>query len=60
MPGGGGFLCHQDATAYATDDLASHHISALVAIDFCVRHRLINESEPGYARLVRLLNQTVM
>lgn len=30
-PGGGGFLAHQDASAYAT--LASRHVSALVAID---------------------------
>ena len=33
MPGGAGFLCHQDATAFGTDELASAHISALVAID---------------------------
>ena len=33
MPGGAGFLCHQDATAYATGALATHHISAMVAID---------------------------
>ncbi|GMI32468.1 hypothetical protein TeGR_g15158 [Tetraparma gracilis] len=32
-PGGGNFLCHQDATAYATEDLASRHISVMVAID---------------------------
>lgn len=32
-PGGGAFLCHQDATAYATEDLASRHISVMVAID---------------------------
>ena len=32
-PGGGGFLCHQDATAYATGDLAATHISVLVAVD---------------------------
>ena len=32
-PGGGGFLPHQDATAYATDDLAQRHISVRVAID---------------------------
>ncbi|GAB5353924.1 hypothetical protein AAMO2058_000075800 [Amorphochlora amoebiformis] len=32
-PGGGGFLCHQDATAYATDDLAKRHVSVMVAID---------------------------
>ena len=33
MPGGAGFLCHQDATAYATGKLAKHHVSAMVAID---------------------------
>jgi len=32
-PGGAGFLCHQDATAYATGDLASRHVSAMVAVD---------------------------
>lgn len=32
-PGGAGFHCHQDATAYATEDLASRHVSAMVAID---------------------------
>ena len=29
--------------------------SALVAIDFCVRHGLVDESEPGYDELVDLL-----
>ena len=32
-PGGGNFLCHQDATAYATDEFANRHISVMVAID---------------------------
>ena len=32
-PGGGSFLPHQDATAYATDEFASHHVSVLVAVD---------------------------
>ena len=32
-PAGGGFPCHLDATAYAMEDLAAHHISAMVAID---------------------------
>ena len=32
-PGGGGFRCHQDATAYDVGDLASHHISCQVCID---------------------------
>jgi hypothetical protein len=34
--------------------------SALVAIDFCVRHRLVDETEPGYAELVRMLDQKVV
>jgi len=34
--------------------------SALIAIDFCVRHNLLDETEPGYAELVRLLNQTLV
>lgn len=33
--------------------------SALVAIDFCVRHDLVDPSEPGLDELVRLLNQEV-
>lgn len=33
LPGGGGFLAHQDVTAYKTDEFASTHISAMVAID---------------------------
>jgi len=37
-PGGGSFLCHQDATAYATEDLASRHISVMVAIDPSTPH----------------------
>jgi len=37
-PGGGGFLAHQDATAYATDDLATRHISVRVAIDLADEH----------------------
>ena len=32
-PGGAGFRPHQDASAYATGELASHHVSVLVAID---------------------------
>jgi len=32
-PGGGGFLAHQDATAYAPDELASRHISVSIAVD---------------------------
>ena len=34
-PGGAGFLCHQDATAFATDTttMASYHITAMIAID---------------------------
>ena len=34
--------------------------SALVCIDFCVRHRLVDETEPGYAELVRLLDQELI
>ena len=37
-PGGGSFLAHQDATAYATDDLATRHISVGVAIDTADAH----------------------
>ena len=37
-PGGGGFLAHQDATAYATDALATRHISVRVAIDAADEH----------------------
>jgi hypothetical protein len=33
MPGGGGFLAHQDATAYKPDEFASMHISVMVAVD---------------------------
>jgi len=32
--------------------------SALVAIDFCVRHQLVDETEPGYTELVQMLDQT--
>jgi len=34
--------------------------SALIAIDFCVRHGLVDETEPGYTELVRLLDQTLI
>ena len=34
--------------------------SALVAIDFCVRHGLVGEEEPGYEEIVRLLRQSVL
>jgi len=34
--------------------------SALVAIDFCVRHGLVDESTLGYAELTRLLNQKLV
>eukprot|EP00956_Cyclotella_meneghiniana_P014515 scaffold21748_cov58-Cyclotella_meneghiniana.AAC.1 len=33
MPGGGGFLAHQDATAYKPEEFASLHISVMVAVD---------------------------
>jgi hypothetical protein len=34
--------------------------SALVAIDFCIRHRFVDETEPGYAEMRRLLDQTLL
>jgi len=34
--------------------------SALIAIDFCVRHHFVDEAEPGYAELVRLLDQKLI
>jgi len=37
-PGGGGFLLHQDATAYATEELASRHISVRLAVDESTLH----------------------
>jgi len=48
-PGGGGFLAHQDATAYATDALAQRHISVRVAIDHADEHNgpLEVPSRPG-------------
>ncbi|KAI8611540.1 hypothetical protein BC830DRAFT_649425 [Chytriomyces sp. MP71] len=36
-PGGGGFACHQDVTAYKPEDLVDYHITALVAIDASTR-----------------------
>ena len=35
LPGGAGFLCHQDATAFAMEDdyMAKYHITAMIAID---------------------------
>ena len=36
LSGGGGFLAHQDATAYKPDEFASTHISVMVAIDKAV------------------------
>jgi len=33
-----GFLAHQDATAFVTEELASHHISVLVAVDHASPH----------------------
>ena len=43
----GGFLPHQDATAYVTDNLASHHISVLVAVDHASPHTGALEIAPG-------------
>lgn len=45
--GAAGFLCHQDATAYATDDLASHHVSVMVAIDACTPDNGCLQVAPG-------------
>tara|TARA_B100000287_G_scaffold432589_1_gene492263 strand:+ start:1237 stop:2547 length:1311 start_codon:yes stop_codon:yes gene_type:complete len=36
LPGGGGFLPHQDVTAYASNEFALNHISVMVAIDDCL------------------------
>jgi predicted HD phosphohydrolase len=47
MPGGAGFLCHQDATAYSTGNLASHHVSAMVAIDKATKENGCLEVAPG-------------
>lgn len=33
LPGGGGFLAHQDVTAYKSNEFAKLHISVLVAVD---------------------------
>ena len=33
--------------------------SALVAIDFCMRHGFVDETEPGYTELTRLLRQSL-
>ena len=49
-PGGGSFLAHQDATAYATDKLASTHISASVAIDPATLENGPLEVAPGRHR----------
>ncbi|KAJ8599157.1 hypothetical protein CTAYLR_008307 [Chrysophaeum taylorii] len=46
-PGGGGFLCHQDATAYATDKLATRHVSALVAVDAATVENGALQISPG-------------
>ena len=31
--------------------------SALIVIDFCVRHGFVDEAEPGYAELVRAVRR---
>lgn len=46
-PGGAGFHCHQDATAYATDELATRHVSALIAIDAATLDNGALEVAPG-------------
>ena len=49
-PGGGGFLAHQDATAYATDKLATRHISVRLPIDDSTAHNGPLEVAPGQHR----------
>eukprot|EP00616_Rhizochromulina_sp_CCMP1243_P003009 CAMPEP_0118976016 /NCGR_PEP_ID=MMETSP1173-20130426/17557_1 /TAXON_ID=1034831 /ORGANISM="Rhizochromulina marina cf, Strain CCMP1243" /LENGTH=511 /DNA_ID=CAMNT_0006925993 /DNA_START=11 /DNA_END=1542 /DNA_ORIENTATION=- len=49
-PGGAGFLAHQDATAYATDDLASRHVSVMVAVDPSTRENGCLEVAAGRHR----------
>jgi len=47
-PGGGGFLCHQDATAYVTDQLATRHVSVMVAIDAATPENGCLQVAPGW------------
>ena len=42
-----GFLPHQDATAFVTEELASHHISVMVAVDHASLHTGALEVAPG-------------
>jgi len=57
-PGGGGFLAHQDATAYATDKLASRHISVRLPIDDSTTHNGPLEVAPGQHRRGILPHET--
>ena len=49
-PGGGGFLLHQDATAYAPDELANRHISVRLAVDESMENNGPLEIAPGRHR----------
>eukprot|EP00466_Bigelowiella_natans_P014568 jgi/Bigna1/126918/aug1.3_g1626 len=49
-PGGGGFLLHQDATAYATENLAKRHVSVMVAIDEATPENGCLQVAPGRHR----------
>ena len=49
-----GFLAHQDATAFVTDELANHHISVMVALIAspprgCTSSRERRTSQRGYS-----------
>ena len=57
-PGGGGFLAHQDATAYATDKLATRHISVRLPIDDSTAHNGPLEVAPGQHRRGILPHET--
>lgn len=46
-PGGGGFACHQDATAYATNRFSKRHVSVLLAIDEITANNGPVEVAPG-------------
>jgi len=49
-PRGAGFLAQQDATAYATDELAKSHISIRIAIDPSTEHNGPLEVAAGWHR----------
>eukprot|EP00040_Diaphanoeca_grandis_P029771 m.175096 g.175096 ORF g.175096 m.175096 type:complete len:304 (-) comp31799_c0_seq1:49-960(-) len=46
-PHGAGFLCHQDASAYGTDELAARHVSVLVAVDAATKENGCLQVAPG-------------